>query len=616
MYRGSMPESRSVALLLLHCVSSWPCVQLVARGRQGINATACTGLRDARRADNNACDGTARLTLRHRAGTLGDRSHAPEAPRPHGYSPACYPFTNSSFEAALNTTQPAVFSSLRAVLGRMAACGPASPPFVVVAVGGSVTAGAKCDDWAPVHRGQAGCAFLQRFVDWLSSEYPLCRIKARNLGRGGWTTFYQLTRFSEAEFRDADLVVIDQTVNDMMQFEKDGGKPFRRLRAVVELLVRRIFAVRSEDLRPSVVLLSTLAGRNTKSGYQDAALRPVARHYHVPMISYRDAVSAAVPGVCFHEADITRQSCTASGIPFWKSPDAESLWHPGGRESTDLGHPDWWAHQLLADILAYSCVIARTDWRVVARRAPLAQTRVLRGPLRFFAQDVDPCGGMPLARITGERPRDFAPLEPPGPGWKFIKNGSKSGWEYDASDSVGAALEHMPSIKFTVRFGARPTLGVAALRSYENFGAGLAWVGDNDAPAGGGVAAHATAATRALLDWCQTVRTKPDTHHKSGAHEFLCHKIIVGTLPLPFYIPGHWDDRSSQADTTYFTEVTAVPQPHRFRAGTATFAPHNLTPIAQPNSTGVVTVVAWPPSNAKAAAQVGTKFRLMAITSC
>ena len=65
-------------------------------------------------------------------------------------------------------------------------------------------------------------------------------------------------------------------------------------------------------------------------------------------------------------------------------------------------------------------------------------------------------------------------------------------------------------------------------------------------PAGGGVAAHATAATRALLDWCQTVRTKPDTHHKSGAHEFLCHKIIVGTLPLPFYIPGHWDDRSSQ----------------------------------------------------------------------
>ena len=131
-------------------------------------------------------------------------------------------------------------------------------------------------------------------------------------------------------------------------------------------------------------------------------------------------------------------------------------------------------------------MIARTDRRVVARRAPLAQTRVLRGPLRFFAQDVDPCGGMPLARITGESPRDFAPLEPPGPGWKFIKNGSKSGWEYDASDSVGAALEHMPSIKFTVRFGARPTLGVAALRSYENFGAGLAWVGDDDAPAGGG----------------------------------------------------------------------------------------------------------------------------------
>ena len=82
------------------------------------------------------------------------------------------------------------------------------------------------------------------------------------------------------------------------------------------------------------------------------------------------------------------------------------------------------------------------------------------------------------------------------------------------------------------------------------------------------------------------------------------------------YVVSAWDDRSSQADTTYFTEVTAVPQPHRFRAGTATFAPHNSTPIAQPNSTGVVTVVAWPPSNAKAAAQVGTKFRLMAITSC
>ncbi|KAH8050862.1 hypothetical protein JL722_11205 [Aureococcus anophagefferens] len=456
--------------------------------------------------------------------------------------PACYPLGPGAFRAAVrrNDQETKVFGPLKLFAKRLAACDARTGPLVVVVIGGSVTEGAKCAD--PTGATMGACAFPTRLVEGFRAARPSCEVRLRNLGRGGYTTMYALARFDPAETADADLLILDETVNDIFTNKEESRNyhPYARIRGAVELLVRRIFQTAAKA-PPALLLLSTIvAAPPTDDRYQDDALEPVARRYGLPLVSYRDAADAAA-ALAFHGASTGGNNRSTFLMTY--------AWHPGGGPPhpgmSDLNHPDWFAHLLMADLVAYVVAAARSDPRVdaVPRR---------RG-----------CDALAAAPAFGAGRR---------PGWTFVANGSKSGWEYDASDDVRRGLAEMPRIRFPVAFGTRPGLVLSVMSSYANFGPGCFWL-ERSGAASLDVATAAVHAGRALRDHCWTVKTKPGSYEKNGVHEFLCHKVLAHSITLPFI------------------------------------------PLSPPNTTDVLVFVAYPPSDAKDL-RLGAKVRLMAIETC
>mmetsp|Transcript_32654 Transcript_32654/g.106157 ORF Transcript_32654/g.106157 Transcript_32654/m.106157 type:complete len:619 (+) Transcript_32654:206-2062(+) len=529
--------------------------------------------------------------------------------------PACYPLGPGAFRAAVrrNDQETKVFGPLKLFAKRLAACDARTGPLVVVVIGGSVTEGAKCAD--PTGATMGACAFPTRLVEGFRAARPSCEVRLRNLGRGGDTTMYALARFDPAETADADLLILDETVNDIFTNKEESRNyhPYARIRGAVELLVRRIFQTAAKA-PPALLLLSTIvAAPPTDYRYQDDALEPVARRYGLPLVSYRDAADAAA-ALAFHGASTGGNNRSTFLMTY--------AWHPGGGPPhpgmSDLNHPDWFAHLLMADLVAYVVAAARSDPRVDAVPLAAATRDALAAAPAFGAKGlVDACNGDYLTRLpTADRP-DFsrAPLGTPGPGWTFVANGSKSGWEYDASDDVRRGLAEMPRIRFPVAFGTRPGLVLSVMSSYANFGPGCFWL-ERSGAASLDVATAAVHAGRALRDHCWTVKTKPGSYEKNGVHEFLCHKVLAHSITLPFIVDGHWGDRSSQPRPQSYAAVGAVPTPTRYVQGAPSFNPPNADqPLSPPNTTDVLVFVAYPPSDAKDL-RLGAKVRLMAIETC
>ena len=492
------------------------------------------------------------------------------------WGPATYPFGPSAFRAAVARNDAQSLGTLRHFAHRLAICNATSGPLIVVVLGGSV-----------VHGRNTKIPYPKRLEESLRATNRNCDVRVRNMGRSGTSTPFAITLFNAADTSDADLVILDHTVNDIQLLDDD-------LCPYIELLVRRIFDTSTKW--PTVMFFSTLSSIYPHDyNYQDNVLEPVARKYGLPLVSYRDAVhnmaAALHPGSS------------------WQSfRDTRSCW--------SAAHPDWFGHLLMADLITVAiAVVARSH--DVKDVPPAEVSRSALGASPFFTkQGANTCNGKYLTEKLGSEYANFAPLGVPGNGWTFVSNNTKSGWEYDASGDVGKTIADMPQIRFPVSFGNNPGLVVSNMMSYENFGPGCFWL-ENSKTANFSVANDAVEAGRALLDHCWSVQNERHKHHRGGAHEFMCHKVNAGnSFHLPFIVGSHWKDHSSQSVPHFFELVGTVPKPVRYPTTAKLFAPlfQNDT-LGLPNSMDVLVFVALPPRN-KEEKKLGTKIRITSVQTC
>jgi hypothetical protein len=139
-------------------------------------------------------------------------------------------------------------------------------PITLGVIGGSITVGAFA---TTKERSYAG-----RLLTWWREQFPRCEIRMINAGVGGTGSMYGALRVGKDLLSSApDFVVIEFAVNDNWT----DGEAF-------EGLVRQILA---QPNQPAVLLLFMMW---EKGGNDQEMQATVGAHYHLPMVSFRDAL--------------------------------------------------------------------------------------------------------------------------------------------------------------------------------------------------------------------------------------------------------------------------------------------------------------------------------------
>jgi len=139
-------------------------------------------------------------------------------------------------------------------------------PITLGFIGGSITAGAFATG--------AQNAYAGRVAAWWRDRFPRCNLRMINAGVGGTGSMYGALRAGRDLLSGSpDLVVIEFAVNDNWT----DGEAF-------EGLVRQILA---QPNQPAVLLLFMMW---EKGGNDQAMQAKVGAHYHLPMVSFRDAI--------------------------------------------------------------------------------------------------------------------------------------------------------------------------------------------------------------------------------------------------------------------------------------------------------------------------------------
>ncbi len=139
-------------------------------------------------------------------------------------------------------------------------------PITLGVIGGSITEGAFASTATNSYPG--------RVLDWWRAQFPRCKIRMVNAGAGGTGSMYGALRVAnDLLASEPDFVVVEFAVNDNWT---DGE--------AYEGLVRQILA---QSNLPAVVLLFMMW---EKGGNDQAMQAKVGAHYHLPMVSFRDAI--------------------------------------------------------------------------------------------------------------------------------------------------------------------------------------------------------------------------------------------------------------------------------------------------------------------------------------
>jgi lysophospholipase L1-like esterase len=139
-------------------------------------------------------------------------------------------------------------------------------PIKLGVIGGSITAGAIAS-----HPGNSYSGLL---LAWWRNRFPKCEIDLINAGIGGTGSMYGALRAGRDLLSGTpDLVVIEFAVNDNWT---DGE--------AYEGLVRQILA---QPNQPAVILLFMMWERG---GNDQEMQAKIGLHYHLPMVSFRDAM--------------------------------------------------------------------------------------------------------------------------------------------------------------------------------------------------------------------------------------------------------------------------------------------------------------------------------------
>lgn len=151
-------------------------------------------------------------------------------------------------------------------LARVFAKARRGEPIRLGVIGGSITVGAIASNPANSYSGL--------LLAWWRERFPKCEIDLINAGVGGTGSMYGALRAGrDLLSATPDLVVIEFAVNDNWT---DGE--------AYEGLVRQVLA---EPNQPAVILLFMMWERG---GNDQEMQAKVGMHYHLPMVSFRDAM--------------------------------------------------------------------------------------------------------------------------------------------------------------------------------------------------------------------------------------------------------------------------------------------------------------------------------------
>ena len=141
-------------------------------------------------------------------------------------------------------------------------------PVLVAVIGGSITGGAAASH---ANRTYANC-----ILAWWKDRFPKARITLVNAGVGATGSNYGAFRAQrDLLSKKPDFVVIEYACNDQ-------NRPAAELS--YEGLIRQVL---SQPQHPAVLLLFMTHKDGTNNQAQESA---IGSHYHLPMISYQDAL--------------------------------------------------------------------------------------------------------------------------------------------------------------------------------------------------------------------------------------------------------------------------------------------------------------------------------------
>lgn len=133
------------------------------------------------------------------------------------------------------------------------------------AIGGSITMGALASE--------PGKRYINLTADWLSEKYPQIEVSLYNAGIGATDSKFGALRLEKHLLTySPDIVIVEYSINDSAN--EIAEETF-------EGLIRQLLKYESE---PAVIILAMMNayGKNVEEKHL-----PVARHYHIPMLSFR-----------------------------------------------------------------------------------------------------------------------------------------------------------------------------------------------------------------------------------------------------------------------------------------------------------------------------------------
>jgi len=139
---------------------------------------------------------------------------------------------------------------------------------IIGVIGGSVTQGAFATNEQNRYGGQ--------ILDWWKREFPASEFRLVNAGIGATSSLFGVHRIdTDLLAYNPDLVIIEFAVNDF------GA---RNVPEAYEGMIRKIL-----KRNPNTALVSLSLMDSTGSNCQ-LIHQPICNYYHIPMISYRDAI--------------------------------------------------------------------------------------------------------------------------------------------------------------------------------------------------------------------------------------------------------------------------------------------------------------------------------------
>lgn len=309
----------------------------------------------------------------------------------------------------------------------------------ILVLGGSMTAGVRCAQFVKDGQKVTGksCAWPARFHASLASRFPTATVEMLNIAQGGTTTSVILAgigmvlRGMQDEGSMPDAVIIDTLVNDASEAKRwdDAGNTSFSTDQIISLSYESL--IRSlHELVPNAAVLSFMSGCPNCASKRDSQLS-VATFYDLPRLDYSDFRSK-------------HQNMT----DLWKMFDS------------DVNHPSWETHQMIADVVAN--VLGRA-W--ASGRRPSVPEKPFSKQTLAKQEDVamfQPCLNV-LSGYSARQAFDGTGAQPKiTNGWRLFEDRpGKPGWIADSKSAT---------INFHVRFGIRPRLAVVYLRSYEGMG--------------------------------------------------------------------------------------------------------------------------------------------------